>query len=143
MIKSSMLNSPILGVLSKLGHTDQIIIADAGLPISSNTERIDLALVKGVPSFMATLRAILPVMQIEKIILAQEIKTENPLLLAELLALVADDAARHSSQKAIEICYISHEAFKAQSKTESCKAVIRTGECTPYANIILESGVVF
>ncbi|UNM96819.1 D-ribose pyranase [Ignatzschineria rhizosphaerae] len=143
MIKSSMLNSAINGVLAKLGHTDQIVIADAGLPIPNSTERIDLALVQGVPSFLETLRAVLPVMQVEKIILAKEIQTQNLQLHEELLQLIAYYSGLDSSKKPIEIMYISHEAFKAQTKVESCKAVIRTGECTPYANIILESGVVF
>lgn len=143
MIKSRMLNSNILSVLAKLGHTDQIVIADAGLPVPSSTERIDLALIKGVPSFMETLKAILPVMQVEKIVLAEEIKTQNSALLEELLQLIAYYSDLDEGKKPIEIIYISHEAFKSQTQHESCKAVIRTGECTPYANIILESGVVF
>lgn len=143
MIKSSMLNSAINGVLAKLGHTDQIVIADAGLPIPNSTERIDLALVQGVPSFLETLKAVLPVMQVEKIILAKEIQTQNLQLHEELLQLIAYHSALDPSKKPIEIQYVSHEAFKAQTKNDPCKAVIRTGECSPYANIILESGVVF
>lgn len=143
MIKSSMLNSNILSVLAKLGHTDQIVIADAGLPIPSSVERIDLALIKGVPTFLETLKAILPVMQVEKVVLASEVKTKNSALLEELLQLIAYHSALDPSKKPIEIQYISHEAFKAQTKADACKAVIRTGECSPYANIILESGVVF
>lgn len=143
MIKSSMLNSHINRVLSQLGHTDQIVIADAGLPIPNKTERIDLALIRGIPSFMETLKAILPVMQVEKIILAEEIKTQNFALLEELLQLIAYYSDLDQSKKPIEIIYMSHEAFKVQTKADSCKAIIRTGECSPYANIVLESGVVF
>lgn len=143
MIKSSMLNSHINRVLSQLGHTDQIVIADAGLPIPNQTERIDLALIQGIPSFMETLKAVLPVLQVEKIILAEEIKTQNIALLEELLQLIAYYSDLDPSKKPIEIIYMSHEAFKAQTKEDCCKAVIRTGECSPYANIILESGVVF
>jgi D-ribose pyranase len=39
------------------------------------------------------------------------------------------------------IVTVPHQSFKAQ--THSARAVIRTGEFTPYANIILEAGVVF
>lgn len=143
MIKSSMLNSSIHRVLATLGHTDQIVIADAGLPISQSTERIDLALIAGVPSFIDTLKVILPVMQVEKVILAAEIRVENSVLHEELLQLITYYSELDSNRKPIEMIYVPHEAFKAQTRLDSCKAVIRTGECSPYANIILESGVVF
>lgn len=41
----------------------------------------------------------------------------------------------------VKITFISHEELKEELK--KCKAVIRTGEQTPYANVILRSGVVF
>jgi len=47
----------------------------------------------------------------------------------------------HSQFPAVTIQYVSHEEFKKM--TSHCKAVIRTGEATPYANIILYSGVNF
>lgn len=143
MNKSSMLNSNINRVLSTIGHTDQIVIADAGLPIPSGVERIDIALIQGVPSFIETLKAVLPVMQIERIILAGEIVDQNPEIHAEILALVEYYSALDEGKKPISVDYVSHEDFKIYMKHESCKAVVRTGECTPYANIILEAGVVF
>lgn len=143
MNKSSMLNSNINRILSELGHTDQIVIADAGLPVPSNVERIDIALIKGIPSFIETLKAVLPVMQIERIILAGEIVDQNPEIHVEILALVEHYSALDEGKKPINVDYVSHEDFKIYTKHETCKAVIRTGECTPYANIILEAGVVF
>lgn len=131
MRKGKLLNSEIVSSLSKLGHTDQLTIGDAGLPIPDTTKRIDLALVKGVPGFVETVQAIAEDMVIESVILAEEIKTENPDVLAEMEKLFGD----------IEIVFVSHEAFKKQ--TSVSKAVIRTGECSPYANIILQSGVNF
>lgn len=131
MRKGKLLNSVIVSSLSKLGHTDQLTIGDAGLPIPDTTKRIDLALVKGVPGFVETVQAIAEDMVIESVILAEEIKTENPDVLAEMEKLFDD----------IEIVFVSHEAFKKQ--TSVSKAVIRTGECSPYANIILQSGVNF
>ena len=131
MRKGKLLNSVIVSSLSKLGHTDQLTIGDAGLPIPDTTKRIDLALVKGVPGFVETVKAVAEDMVIESVILAEEIKTENPDVLAEMEKLFGD----------IEIVFVSHEAFKKQ--TSVSKAVIRTGECSPYANIILQSGVNF
>lgn len=133
MKKQGILNSDISRVLSYLGHTDTIAIGDCGLPIPDETERIDLALAFGVPSFMQTLEVVAGDMKIEKIILAEEIKTQNPDVLQQIEALFADQN--------VEVMYVSHTALK--EATRSCKAVIRTGETTPYANVILQAGCIF
>lgn len=131
MKKGKLKNSNIVSTLSTLGHTDSIVIGDAGLPIPKGVERIDIALIKNIPGFLDTLDAVLSEMAVEKIILASEIKTHNPAIHTEIV----------KRFKNIEIIYCDHETFKV--KTAVSKAVIRTGECTPYANIILMSGVVF
>ena len=133
MKKAGILNSDISRVLSYMGHTDCIAIGDCGLPIPDEVERIDLALKFGVPTFMETLATVAEDMKIEKIVLAQEIKTRNPKVLAEVEALFAGQN--------IEVQFVSHAELKAL--TYDCKAVIRTGETTPYANIILQSGCIF
>ncbi|GLX63744.1 MULTISPECIES: D-ribose pyranase [Proteus] len=139
MKKGVLLNSPISSVISRLGHTDKITIADAGLPIPSSVERIDLALTQGIPDFMSVLQTVTHEMQIEAVMLAEEIKTINPSLFNEILSYL--NLLEQEQKKPIQIMYVSHEAFKKQL-TEN-KAVIRTGECTPYANIVLFSGVTF
>ncbi len=132
MKKQGILNSDISRVLSYLGHTDTICIGDCGLPIPDSVERIDLALKFGVPSFMDVLKAVSEDMKVEKIVLAEEIKTENPSVLAEIEELFGGQ---------VEVEYVSHVELKKQ--TESCKTVIRTGETTPYANVILQAGCIF
>ncbi|MEQ4936143.1 D-ribose pyranase [Proteus terrae] len=139
MKKGVLLNSPISSVISRLGHTDKITIADAGLPIPSSVERIDLALTQGIPDFMSVLQTITHEMQVEAVMLAEEIKTINPSLFNEILSYLY--LLEQEQKKSIQIMYVSHEAFKKQL-TEN-KAIIRTGECTPYANIVLFSGVTF
>ena len=133
MKKNGILNSDISRVLSYLGHTDCIAVGDCGLPIPDETERIDLALAFGIPTFMQTLEIVAKDMKIEKIILAEEIKIQNPEVLRQIETLF--DAQN------IETEYVSHAELKAMTK--DCKAVIRTGETTPYANIILQSGCIF
>lgn len=137
MLKSTLLNSNIHTVLSKFRHTDSIVIADAGLPIPDYIERIDLAIIQGLPSFLDVLKAVLAVSAIERIILAEEIKRHNAQIHQAILALFQE------YNPSIEIEYVSHESFKSLTQEDACKAIIRTGECTPYANIILKSGVVF
>ena len=133
MKKQGILNSDISRVLSYMGHTDCICIGDCGLPIPDEVERIDLALKFGIPTFMDTLTIVAEDMKIEKIVLAEEIKTENPAVLSEVEALFAE--------REIEVEFVSHTDLKVQTKV--CNAVIRTGETTPYANIILQSGCIF
>lgn len=133
MKRNGILNSDISRVLSYMGHTDWICVGDCGLPIPDEVERIDLALEFGVPTFMKTLEIVAKDMKIEKIILAEEIKTQNEKVLSEINELFKGQD--------IEVEYVSHVELKA--KTKECKAVIRTGETTPYANIILQSGCIF
>ncbi|WP_145330668.1 D-ribose pyranase [Paenibacillus xylanexedens] len=132
MKKNGILNSHISKILSDLGHTDQIAIADAGLPVPDGVIKIDLALKLGTPSFREVLDAIADDMVIEKVIIASEIHEGNPQTFAYLNKKF-DSQTIDDSQ--------NHEQFKAL--TRQVKAVIRTGEATPYANCILQSGVHF
>ena len=133
MKKNGILNSDISRVLSYMGHTDRICIGDCGLPVPDETERIDLALRFGQPSFMEVLKEVGADMKIEKIILAEEIKEKNPSMLEAIQAYFAETAP--------EVEYVPHTQLK--ELTKECKAVIRTGETTPYSNIILQSGCIF
>jgi D-ribose pyranase len=131
MRKSDFLNSEIIKVLSDMGHTDQIIICDAGLPIPKEVKKIDLALIKGLPSFLQVLQLLKDEMVIEKIVIAQEIKDHNEEIYNAIKQLFPETLVE----------FVTHERFKALSV--DARAVVRTGECSPYANIILQSGVIF
>jgi D-ribose pyranase len=129
--KTGILNKDISEVVASLGHRDTLVVADAGLPIPTETRRIDLALTKGVPPFLQTLRVVLEEMQAEEAIVAEEMKRVSPQAFEEVSHILGD----------VPVETMPHEAFKERSR--SAKAVIRTGEFTPYANVILISGVVF
>lgn len=131
MYKTGTLNSEISKVLSDLGHTDEIVIADCGLPVPEGVKKIDLALIKGLPSFIEVLTEIEKHMVIEHITLASEIKSANTKVLSEIQRLMGE----------VETTFVTHDAFKKLNK--QAKVIIRTGEATPYANIILRSGVNF
>ena len=133
MKRAGILNSDISRVLSYMGHTDCICIGDCGLPIPDEVERIDLALAFGVPTFMQTLKVVVDDMKVDKIVLAEEIRQQNPDVLRQVEELFAGQN--------IEVEFVSHVELK--ERTFDCKAVIRTGETTPYANIILQSGCIF
>lgn len=131
MKKTGILNRDISIVLSKLGHTDTIIIADCGLPIPDDIICIDVSLHLGEPPLWTVLEEMMEHMVVEKITMATEMKTNNHNLHDEIMTTYSD----------IEMDYMSHDELKACSK--NTKAVIRTGEATPYANVILQAGVIF
>lgn len=137
MKRQGILNSDISRVLSYMGHTDRICIGDCGLPIPEETERIDLTVTFGVPSFMEVLREVGSDMKIEKIVLAEEIREKNPKILEEIEKYFGGT----ENGCGPEVEFVPHVTLKEMTK--ECKAVIRTGETTPYANIILQSGCIF
>ena len=131
MKKTVLLNQPLSAVIAGLGHGDRLVIADAGLPIPAEPLRIDLALRCGVPGFLDTLAAVLSEMQVERVLIAEEMGRFSPRVEAALLTILGT----------VPVQRISHAELK--QATHAARAVVRTGECTPYCNIILESGVVF
>jgi D-ribose pyranase len=139
MKKTRLLNSELSYLIATLGHTDEVTIGDAGLPIPDGVDRIDLALTQGVPGFIQTVEVLLSESQIQGVVIAHETQKVSPELHKQLLDLLARDS--ESTGKEIAITYVSHEELKVRS-FES-KAVVRTGECTPYANVIFQTGVTF
>lgn len=139
MKKTTLLNSDISYLLATLGHTDEITICDAGLPIPDVVSRIDLALTHGVPSFIDTVRVILTELQIEGVVIAQEFIDVNSELHQALITELETEQDR--CNKTFRIQYVSHEQFKL--RTHDSKAVVRTGECTAFANVIFQAGVIF
>ncbi|HEU4743589.1 MAG TPA: D-ribose pyranase [Anaerolineales bacterium] len=131
MKKTTLLQSDLSYVIATLGHLDTLVIADAGLPIPTETVRIDLALTQGVPGAVQTLKVVLDEMKVERVILAEEAKERNPTYLAEVQDLLPG----------VPVEFVPHAEFK--TRTASARAIVRTGEFAPYANVILVSGVVF
>lgn len=133
MKKGTCLNSEVSYVIAKLGHFDTLTIGDAGLPIPDGVQRIDLAVKLGLPGFRDVLETVLSEMKIQKATIAVEMVEINPELYEYMKARIAQEGA--------ELVLVPHEDLKRQSA--SSKAVVRTGECKAYANVILESNVTF
>lgn len=129
MKKNGLLNPDLCRVIAGLGHGDLLVIADAGLPVPSSCERIDLSVVPGLPRFIDVLAPIVSELDVERAIIASELSEQNPQVFAELKRLLAS----------VPIETVSHEAFKR--KTADAHAVVRTGEVTSFANVILIGGV--
>lgn len=131
MRKEGILNTDICYAISSLGHTDYLVIVDPGLPIPENVTVIDISLVKGIPGFTEVFDAVTDELVIDSYIYAEEMETAS----TELLQYVQSRLSGVPGQK------LSHEELK--HILPKAKVIIRTGECTPYANVILEGGVNF
>ena len=119
MKRQGILNSDISRVLSYMGHTDTICIGDCGLPIPDETERIDLAVKFGQPSFMDVLEEVGADMKVEKIILAEEMKLQNPEILRQ-----------------IEQFFAKHETVSNQRYNLFCTAIMK--KMTKHARQLFE-----
>jgi D-ribose pyranase len=132
MKRSGHLNRELSRVLARMGHTDSLVIADCGLPVPEGIECIDLSIALGEPSFVRVLDSVLADFKAERAVFATEMKELN-----------ATVAARASSlaQEEVRVDFVTHETLK--NLTRQARAVIRTGEATPFANVLLYSGVLF
>lgn len=130
MKRTALLNAELSHAIAQLGHGDMIAIGDAGLPIPDGPRRIDLAVCPGLPAVADVLRAVLSEMQVERAVIAAE-------------AVARADGALPAWAGALPVApqTLPHEEFKRLLR--DARAVVRTGECTPYANVILCAGVTF
>ncbi|MEU2599754.1 D-ribose pyranase [Streptomyces hirsutus] len=129
MRKGGILNRHLGGALAELGHTDRVLVCDAGMPIPDGPRVVDLAFRAGVPSFAEVLEGLLAELVIEGATAATEIRQANPA--------AADLLAGHFP--ALDL--VPHERLK--ELTAGARLVVRTGEARPYANVLLRCGVFF
>ena len=134
MKKNRVLNSHVSHAIATLGHFDLITINDAGMPIPNDDRRIDLAVEKDLPTFIGMLSNVLSEVKVQKVYLAEEIKTANRDQLAAIKELLDED---------VTIEFIPHTEMKQNLTHTLTKANIRTGETTPFSNIALECNVTF
>lgn len=131
MKKHGILNAQLAGLIAALGHMDTFMICDAGMPIPKGIPIVDIVLCGGVPSFAQVFNAILEETQVEGYIAAEEIVDVNP---------ATWDLIR-SKLSGLDQQLCSHNELKERSK--DIRFAVRTGEFSPYANVILRAGVVF
>ena len=132
MKKHGILNAELARTVASMGHRDLLVIGDAGLPAPRGVPVIDLALREGVPSFLETLATVLEELQVESGVIAEEMAGVSPSL---------HSALSRAWPQAAALRQVSHEELKRL--TGEAKALVRTGEFTPYANVVLVAGVVF
>lgn len=126
--RGGILHPGISHLLASTGHTDYFLITDRGFPVPPEPERIDLALVDDLPTVLDVLKAVQAAFTIDRIVIAGEMERFSPERVAALRELLGDGAIDVVSH--IELKRLGHDA----------KATIRTGDATPYANLIVVSG---
>jgi D-ribose pyranase len=129
MKKTALLNREVSAVIASLGHTDMLVICDAGFPVPPCVRRIDLAVTANMPPFLKTLETVLTELEVEKIIVADETREVSPDLFKQIEDLFPG----------LPMDTMPHLKFKEVAR--EARAAVRTGEFTAYANIILVCGV--
>lgn len=132
MKRSGLLHAELNRVIAAMGHTDTLVIGDVGLPVPPGVPCIDLAVLPGFPDFATVFEAVYAELAVESVTLASEIHARNPALVT-LAARLGKDG--------LPVNEVSHEELKQLSAR--AVAVVRTGETSPYANVILHAGVTF
>lgn len=132
MRRRGLLHAELNRVIAAMGHTDTLVIGDVGLPVPPGVPCIDLAVLPGTPSFAAVFDAVYAELAVESATVAREIHGHNE-------ALVALSARLRGDGVGVE--EVSHDDFK--HLCARAVAVVRTGETSPYANVILHAGVTF
>ena len=130
MKSEKLLNSELNHAIASMGHTDLMIVCDAGFPIPSSAWRIDLAIVQDVPDLATVLTAISDTFITEKVSYAAEMVENNPPLLETVKRLFAD--SEHEP--------VPHEQILTEMAAKA-KVIVRTGAFDPWGNILLYSGV--
>ena len=128
MKRVGILHPAISHLLASSGHTDYFTVSDRGFPVPLGPERIDLALVDGVPTVLDVLRAVDREFVIDRVVVAEEAEMVSPGHVAALRELLG--TARVMSMSHLELKELSRQA----------RATIRTGDTTAYGNIIVISG---
>ncbi len=147
MKKAGILNAELLQVVSDMGHGNMLFVVDRGFPfpVHDLTKKVDVAVGYNLPRFLDVVKVVLNDLEIEKIIIANETEEISPEVYKELIQIVE---GLDNKGNAIVVEKIPHEKFKhlglrGAEEGEEVKAIVRTGEFTPYANVILVSGVPF
>jgi D-ribose pyranase len=129
MKEIGILNRDIAAIISKQGHGDLLLITDAGFAIPKGIEVVDISLSENKPMVMDLLEELKKFFSVEKIFMSEETKSVSPSHFKKVSSVFG---------KEVEVEVIPHNEMK--KKSESVKAVIRTGDFTAYSNVILVSG---
>lgn len=132
MLKTGILHPQLARVLSELGHKDMLVLGDAGLPVPKGVERVDLGWKPGSPAYLDVLGELVKYLMVESALFAEETLSLSPEFHKQAKVLLSES---------LPVSYVPHTKLKEISK--DAKAIILTGEFTPYTNVILTCGCAY
>jgi D-ribose pyranase len=128
MLKTGILNPRINSLLSRVRHTNTLVIADRGFPFWPMVETVDISLVDDVPTVLQVLQAIRANFQIGRAWIAREFLRHNT---------PATRTAFAQALRGIDVQQEPHTTLKR--RVPDAIGLIRTADTIQYANIVLES----
>lgn len=129
MKEVGILNRDIAEIISMMGHTDEMIVCDAGFAIPLGVKSVDISLAENKPTVIEALEELVKYFSVEKLIFANETQEVSPSMFEKIIAMFDENIAIET---------IPHTEFKQRSR--NVKAIIRTGDFTAYTNVLLVSG---
>ena len=129
MRETGIVNRDICDVLSTLGHTDELIVCDAGFAIPLGVRTVDISLAENKPTVPEVLAELKKHFSVEKLVISEDTKRVVPTRFKELAGAFGE---------AVVVETISQTEMRARART--VKAIIRTGDFTAYSNVLLVSG---
>jgi D-ribose pyranase len=127
MKSTGIINGRLSELLAGLRHTQAFVVTDSGFPLPARVEVVDLAVVYGVPRLSDVLDAILAEVVVQDCVIAVETAVHNPGQSTYLASVLPRAEA------------VSHADLKRLA-AEEARFAIRTGECTPYSNVLMRAG---
>ena len=128
MIERGILNPQILSLLARVRHTNTIVISDRGFPFWPRIETVDISLIDDVPTVLQVLAALRGNFVIGRVFMAEEFLQHN------------DERTRNAFGDALDGIPVAHEAHvDFKKRVPDAIGLIRSGDTTQYANMILES----
>ena len=128
MLKTGILNPSINALLSRVRHTNTLVIADRGFPFWPAIETVDVSLIDDVPTVLQVLTAVRANFQIGRSFMAEEFLHQNRTEIADRFKAALDGTGT---------LFEPHDTFK--KRVPLAIGLIRTGDTIQYANMILES----
>jgi D-ribose pyranase len=129
MLNTGILNPQLLSLLARVRHTNALVISDRGFPFWPMIETVDISLVDGLPTVLQVLAAVRANGSYNQAYMAQEFQGNNS---------VATCTAFANGLSGITTKFEPHVEFK--KRVPGAIGLIRTGDTTQYANLILISG---
>ena len=128
MLRTGILNPAINSLISRVRHTNILVIADRGFPFWPQVETVDISLVDDIPKVLDVLRAIRLNFVAGRAFMAEEFLASN----------VKDTCLEFErALGGIPTVFEPHVEFK--KRVPQAIGLIRTGDTIQYANLILES----